>query len=107
MTLDFSPDSVDTRISSRTARLNQSRQWVNLTKIEGSFAFDPILVNFQIYNDTRDWRNRTYFDGRIIDRSTLTIKQIDSIDLLSTSFSTYFLDPKLPSFCYEFLIDQM
>ncbi|MHA2277556.1 MAG: hypothetical protein ACXAC2_17390 [Candidatus Kariarchaeaceae archaeon] len=66
VTLDFSPESVDTRISSTTARLNQSRQLVNLTKIEDSFVFDPILVNFQIYNDTRDWRNRTYFDGRII-----------------------------------------
>ncbi|MHA2030175.1 MAG: hypothetical protein ACW99Q_12335, partial [Candidatus Kariarchaeaceae archaeon] len=66
VTLDFSPESVDTRILSTTARLNQSRQWVNLTKIEDSFIFDPILVNFQIYNNTRDWRNRTYFDGRII-----------------------------------------
>ncbi|MHA2030965.1 MAG: hypothetical protein ACW99Q_16415 [Candidatus Kariarchaeaceae archaeon] len=66
VTIDFSPESVSTSISSRTARLNQSRQWVTLTKIEDSFVFDPILVNFQIYNDTRDWRNRTYFDGRII-----------------------------------------
>ncbi|MHA2029911.1 MAG: hypothetical protein ACW99Q_11005, partial [Candidatus Kariarchaeaceae archaeon] len=87
VTLDFSPESVSTSISSRTARLNESRQWVNLTKIEDSFIFDPILINFQIYNDTRDWRNRTYFDDRGIEIDLITTYKVGKNGSLIQFFS--------------------
>ncbi len=78
LVLDFSHDSIRSDISTKFIRLNQSKQLANITQIKDAFVFDPILLNFQVYNDTRDRLNRTYFDGSGIDIELITTYVIKS-----------------------------
>lgn len=54
-------------------QITEDIQYINITQINNSFVFDPILVNLQIYNNTPNFTNESHFVELKfrIDRSTL------------------------------------